>query len=180
MRNFALPVLLAPAVLTIAACQPAPESPPQANVSAADISPLERAGIAAGVVADARGTSVIGLYQHMHEAGRDALCIVPGEKGRFVFGAQAVFGEETICRGHGTARMAGDKLILNFARSACLVVAGYDGDRVSLPGALDMTCADLCTNRGTFEGVSFPRVSSEISAARAVRDREGDPLCSQK
>lgn len=141
-------------------------------------SALEQAAIRAGVIADAGRISPIGLYRRRHEAGLDSLCILPGAGKDMRFGLDATFGEHIRCSGHGTARQSGDKLILNFARSACLVVARYDGDRVALPGSLDVDCESLCSERGSLEGVAFPRVSREAVVAGAARDSENAPLCS--
>jgi hypothetical protein len=149
-----------------------------ASGETAAASGLEKAALDSGVVADAQGVSPTGLYRQRHEAGRDSLCIVRGDDGKMHFALEAVFGENTQCRGNGMLRAAGDKLIMNFARSACLVVARYDGDRVAMPGVLDVECNALCTQRGTLEGVSFPRVSREESVARAAKRDDGSALCS--
>lgn len=167
------------ALLLLAACQrgAAPTQAAPDAVSASG-SGLERAAIETGVIADAAKVSPVGLYQRTHEAGRDSLCVMPDAKGEFRFGTEAIFGTEQSCRGHGTARRAGDKLILSFAGGdRCIIVAQYDGDQVSLPGVVDMACADLCEGRGNLEGVSFPRVASDAAAALRARDRENAPLC---
>lgn len=165
--------------LLLAACgQGSRQEDQGAAQSRASSSPLERAALKAGVVVDAAAVSPVGLYRHRHEAGLDSLCIVKGKDGALDFGLEAMFGEGVECRGHGTLRPSGDKLIMNFARSACLVVAGYEGDRVSLPGALDVQCASLCSERGSLEGVSFPRVSREESVARDARGEDRKRLCS--
>jgi len=167
----------------IASCgDPAPSSPGPADGAAVNgmtpaAAALERAAMDAGVVTDISKISPVGLYRHRHEAGRDSLCILPGEEGRLRFGLEAVFGENIECHGQGTARRSGDKLILNFARSACLIVARYEGDRISLPGALDVECSRLCSERGTLEGVFFPRVSANASVAGDARSAKGQPLC---
>lgn len=165
--------------LALAACQPpgaTGEGGSNAPVRAA--TGLERAAIESGVIADTARTSPIGLYQRSHEAGRDSLCIMPGANGGFRFGMEALFGEEPSCRGRGAARRAGDKLVLSFKGGArCIVVAQYDGDRVALPGVVDMACARLCEGRGSLEGVSFPRVASDAAAALRVRARDGETLC---
>lgn len=167
------------ALLLLAACQrggaPAGGAP---DAGAPSGSGLERAAIAAGVVADVSRVSPVGLYQRRHEAGRDLLCVLPGKNGEFRFGAEANFGAQERCRGHGSARLAGDKLILSFARSGkCIIVAQYDGDQIALPGVVDMKCADLCEGRGSLEGVSFPRIAAEAGIAMKARDRDGDLLC---
>ena len=141
---------------------------------------LERAAIESGVIADATKLSPVGLFQRGHEAGRDSLCVMPGRAGDFRFGAEAIFGKEQSCRGRGTARRAGDKLILKFSGAApCIIVAQYDGDQLSLPGVLDLKCSALCDGRGSLEGVSFPRVGSDAASALRAQDRYGEPLCSR-
>lgn len=171
------PVSLA-ALLLLAACQRggAPAPAPRENGIQTG-SGLERAAIETGVIADASRVQAIGLYQRKHESGRDALCVIPAKNGDYRFGLEASFGEEQSCAGRGTARRAGDRLILSFARSACIVVAQYDGDQIALPGVVDQKCADVCKGRGSLEGVSFPRLTSDAASALQARDSAGDPLC---
>lgn len=139
---------------------------------------LERAAIASGVIPDADRLSPVGFYQHRHETGRDALCIIPSGKGNYRFGAEAAFGEGERCRGRGTAHRAGDKLILSFAGpSQCIAVAQYDGDMIVLPGVLDVKCAHLCDDRGSLEGVSFPRLAGDATSALRAMDSAGEALC---
>ena len=169
------------AMLLLAACQRAQTPPaPQALETGIPSSGtrLEQAAIEAGVVADVSRLSPVGLYQRRHEAGRDLLCVAPDAAAEFHFGAEAIFGVEQGCRGQGTARLAGDKLILRFAgRPRCIIVARYDGDRLAMPGVVDTACARLCDGRGSFAGVSFPRIDGEASAALRARKRDGDRLC---
>ncbi|MCP1471393.1 hypothetical protein J3E64_003100 [Sphingobium sp. OAS761] len=165
--------------LMLAACQ-RPQDPDDGGAVSHDppASGLERAAIASGAIPDASRISPVGLFQRRHEAGRDALCIIPTQGGQFGFGLEAVFGEQPNCRGHGVARRAGDKLILSFrGGDRCIIVAQYDGDRIALPGVVDMACADLCDGRGSLEGVSFPRIAGDAASALRARDRDGDPLC---
>ena len=165
-------------LLMLAACQrgDAPAAPAPENLSSGV--GLERAAIESGVVADIGQISPVGLYVRHHEAGSDALCVMPDGGDSFRFGLQALFGAQEGCFGRGTMRRAGDKLVLRFAgRDRCIIVAQYDGDRVALPGVVDMKCNALCDGRGTMEGVSFPRISSEASAALRARDAQGEPLC---
>ncbi|WP_176595631.1 MULTISPECIES: hypothetical protein [Sphingobium] len=165
------------ALILLAACQrEATPAPRESGVQTS--SGLERAAIETGVIADAAKVPAIGLYQRNHEAGRDAFCVIPARNGDYRFGLEATFGEDQSCAGRGSARRAGDKLILSFSRSDhCIVVAQYDGDQVSLPGVVDMKCADVCKGRGSLEGVSFPRVASDAAAALQVRDSGGGQLC---
>ncbi|AEG48335.1 hypothetical protein Sphch_0640 [Sphingobium chlorophenolicum L-1] len=167
------------ALLLLAACQREAASAPGSHETGIQTgSGLERAAIETGVIADAAKLPAIGLYQRNHEAGRDAFCVIPARNGDYRFGLEATFGEDQSCAGRGTARRAGDKLVLNFSRTDhCIVVAQYDGDQISLPGVVDMKCADVCKGRGTLEGVSFPRMASDAAAALQARDGSGDPLC---
>jgi hypothetical protein len=165
------------ALLLLAACQ-RETAPTPRETGIQTSSGLERAAIETGVIADAAKVPAIGLYQRIHEAGRDALCVIPSKKGDYRFGLEATFGEDQLCEGRGSARRAGDKLILSFSRSGhCIVVAQYDGDQISLPGVVDLKCADVCKGRGSLEGVSFPRLASDAASALQARDSAGDPLC---
>lgn len=165
--------------LLLLGCQRSPanqDAPPVVSGGAA--SRLEQAAIASGTIADPAKISPVGLFQRTHEAGRDALCVIPARNGELHFGLEAIFGEEPACRGQGTARRAGDKLILSFKGGyRCIIVAQYDGDQVALPGVVDLACADLCEGRGSLEGVSFPRIASDAASALRARERSGDPLC---
>ncbi|WP_088185289.1 hypothetical protein [Sphingobium sp. Z007] len=166
-------------LLLLAACQRAPTAADAASEpGGASASGLERAAIETGAITDTGKTSPVGLYQRSHEAGRDLLCVMPAKDAAFRFGLQANFGEDQSCRGQGTARRAGDKLILSFkGGDRCIMVAQYDGDQVALPGVVDMACADLCEGRGTLEGVSFPRIASDAATALRARDSDDKALC---
>lgn len=141
-------------------------------------SALERAARDTGLVADTARVPPTGLYQQRHEAGRNLLCVRAGKDGRYRFGAEAAFGTDEVCHGTGAARRAGDKLILRFTgRSQCTIVAQYDGDRVMMPGVVDVNCARLCAGGASFEGVALPRIASDDQAAAGARDRDGGALC---
>ncbi|MGE4322122.1 MAG: hypothetical protein AB7E60_03750 [Sphingobium sp.] len=169
------------ALLLLAGCQraeaPQAQSVPEVEATSSGTG-LERAAIETGVIADASRVSPVGLYQRRHESGRDLLCIAPDAQGELRFGMEAVFGPEEACRGRGIVRRAGDKLILRFSgRPRCLIVAHYDGDQLAIPGVVDTDCSRLCDRRGSFEGVSFPRIAGEASAALRAQSRNGDRLC---
>ena len=166
-------------LLLLASCQRPPTAADAASEpGGAPASGLERAAIESGAITDTGKTSPVGLYQRSHEAGRDLLCVMPAKDAAFRFGLQANFGEDQSCRGQGTARRAGDKLILSFmGGDRCIVVAQYDGDQVALPGVVDMACADLCEGRGTLEGVSFPRIANDTASALRARDSDDKALC---
>ncbi len=174
MRRISLFLFLLP----LAACQRAPAIDQGGAGQGVPVSGLERAAIETGVIADVAKVSPVGLFLRRHEAGRDLLCIAPGKDGHLRFGMEAIFGTEQNCRGQGTARRAGDKLVLSFGGGdQCIIVAQYDGDQVALPGVVDMKCADLCAGRGSLEGVSFPRVANQAAPALEARDRAGVLLC---
>lgn len=140
-------------------------------------SALEQAAVDSGVVAEADGLSPVGLYRQRHEAGLDSLCIIEGRNGATRFGLEAAFGRGIACHGQGTLTWSDDRLMLTFAGSACRIEAEYEGDRVTFPGAVDAACNHLCTERGSLEGVSFPRVSREDSVARDARAQNRTRLC---
>ena len=177
MRKAALLLALA-TTGALAACSGANTPGAQPTSNEADTPALEQAALASGIIADTQATSPIGLYQLSHEAGKDILCIAPGEGDRFRFAMQVQFGEDTDCQGHGTGRRIGDdRLMLNFARSSCLIIASYEGDRIALPGALDLNCQSLCTNRGSLDGVSFSRTGHDARSATSARNKDGAPMC---
>lgn len=176
--------------LTLGACGPAANAPEagagsgtgSANRLAADAADAGGAALEAsarriGLVADAAVISPVGLYRRRHEAGLDSLCLSPGASGAMRFGLDVSFGEHIHCRGAGEAKASGDRLVLSFAGASCIVVADYQGDRIAFPGALDTACKALCTERGSLEGVAFPRVSRDASIATSARARDGALLC---
>lgn len=174
-RGLAVPLLM----LALASCGSGEDR--TANTALpADVttaSALEQAAIDAGVVTDADSMSPVGLYRQRHEAGLDSLCVVKGTNGEARFGVEAVFGRGISCRGQGTLSRSGERLILTFAGSTCRIEAEYKGDRVTFPGVLDPACSHLCTERGSLEGVSLPRVSREESVARDARAQDRTRLC---
>ncbi len=174
-RGIAIP----PMLLALASCGGGGNSPANdtANTAPSAAAALEQAAVDAGVVTQADGLPPVGLYRRRHEAGLDSLCIVSGKDRETRFGLEAVFGEGISCRGRGTISGTGNRLTVAFAGSACRIEVEYDGDRVTFPGAVDAACSHLCTERGSLEGVSFPRVSREESVARDARARDRTKLC---
>ena len=135
-----------------------------------------------GALPDSTQIDPTGSYARRYEGGGDSLCLVPeGSSGRrFRFGAETRIGGEEYCRGRGKARLAGNKLLFEFdggSGQQCTIVADYEGDRIVLPGSVDIACASLCSDRGSFAGVRFPRTSREASAALKLNDRTGRALC---
>jgi hypothetical protein len=139
---------------------------------------LESLAVESGALDDLTARDPVGSYGRTYEGGRDRLCIVPDDgEGRYRFGAEMRIGDEGRCGGSGTARYAGDRLIFNFAGGTCLIVARYEGDRIVMPGAVDVACASLCSDRGSLAGVTFPRTGNDQAAARRARTHDGDRLC---
>jgi hypothetical protein len=170
-------LLMLAASLGVAACNggDVPSSgEPQTEVA----NSLESLAAESGVLDDRMARDPVGSYGRTYEGGRDRLCIVPDDdEGRYRFGAEMRIGDEGRCGGSGTARYAGDRLIFNFAGGTCLIVARYEGDRIVMPGAVDVACAALCSDRGSLAGVTFSRTGHDQAAARRVRTHDGNRLC---
>jgi hypothetical protein len=154
-------LLMLAASLGVAACNGggAPSSgEPRTEVA----NSLESLAVESGALDDRTARDPVGSYGRTYEGGRDRLCIVPDDgEGRYRFGAEMRIGDEGRCSGSGTARYAGDRLIFNFAGGTCLIVARYEGDRIVMPGAVDVACASLCSDRGSLAGVTFPRTGND-------------------
>lgn len=152
-----------------------------ASESSAAAQELDALAVETGALPDREQTDPSGRYGRRYDGGADSLCLIPdgAARGRFRFGAETRIGGEEHCRGTGRAKLSGDKLLLRFegAGSACLIVARYEGDKIVLPGGLDLACASVCSSRGSFAGVSFPRRDRDVVAAREMRDTKGGFLC---
>lgn len=163
-------------LIFLAACSGQSRSTPPVD----DAPDLEQAAIASGAIADSSQVDPAGLFLRRHEGGADAICMVPDGGREYRFGATATSGGKSRCAGRGRAKRAGELLVLRFDKpSRCIIVAQYDGDRVALAGAVDLECDKLCSDRASFAGVSVPRISGSVQAARAIRDVEGAPLCNR-
>lgn len=143
---------------------------------------LDALALQTGALPDRARTDPVGRYGRRYEGGSDQLCLVPEDgllSGRYRFGAEMRIGRDEYCRGRGSAKRSADKLLLRFdgAGGNCLVVARYEGDKIVLPGSLDLSCAMLCSGRGSFAGVSFPRVDRDEAAAAQMTDQHGKMLC---
>jgi hypothetical protein len=152
-----------------------------ASESSAAAKELDALALETGALPDRAQSDPSGRYGRRYEGGTDSLCLIPdgSTRGRFRFGAETRIGGEEYCRGTGRAKLSGDKLLLRFegVGSACLIVARYEGDKIVLPGGLDLSCAALCSSRGSFAGVSFPRRDRDVVAARGMPDTKGHLLC---
>ena len=171
-------------LLGLAGCDGIPDSKPEERASR-EISvasqELDALAQESGALPGKEERDPVGRYARRYEGGSDRLCLIAedGKRGRYRFGAETRIGEEEYCRGTGTATLSKDKLLLRFGGngSACLVVARYEGDGIVLPGALDLSCAALCSSRGSFAGARFPRIDHDPKAAQAMTDATERPLC---
>ncbi len=154
-------------------------APPPSDTSAE----LDSLALESGALPDRAELDPAGRYGRQYEGGSDSLCLVPeaGGRGRYRFGAETRIGQDEYCTGSGQAKLSADTLILRFegagGNSDCLAVARYEGDKIVFPGGLDVGCAALCSSRGSFAGVSFPRIDRDVAQARRMKDRVGNALC---
>lgn len=142
---------------------------------------LDALALETGALPDRDQIDPAGRYGRNYEGGSDRFCLVPdgNARGRYRFGAETRIGQDEYCRGTGGAKLSADKLLLRFegAGKGCMIVARYEGDKIVLPGSLDIACASLCSSRGSFSGVNFPRVDRDVAAARKLSDKNDRPLC---
>lgn len=141
--------------------------------------PLEAAAMEANLVVDPDATPPTGLYEHVHTSGTDSFCAVPDSVGdTYRFGLVASFGTTLTCEGQGTARHDGEELALDFDDAECSFAARYDGQSLTMPGAVPDGCSVLCGPRASMSGVSIERTGWEAADARRLLSRrEQTPLC---
>jgi hypothetical protein len=155
-------------------------------LSRTDESTLETAARDAGIVADPDSVDPVGSYARRHENGLHQLCIGPARTSGRNFGMIAELGEGLLCEGTGRVTARADRLVFVFDHHAqCRIEALYDGERIRLSGKIPSQCADLCSSRATFAGLSVLRSGWTRQDALHVRARRadegiaaGDPLCS--
>jgi len=156
------------AVLLLSACS----SPSTPNAQATPTS-LEAAAIDAGIVADPANTDPTGLYAR----DRDKICVVPSATA-FHVGIFVDYGDDFFCSGTGEATRAGETLHVELTSApGCAFDAKYEGDRISVPGALPDGCRKACSKRASLAGLSVERLSDSPSEAAALRDGRGGMLC---
>ena len=134
---------------------------------------LEAAAIDAGIVPDPANTDPTGLYAR----DRDKICVVPSATA-FRVGIYVDYGDDFFCSGTGEATRAGETLHVELTSAAgCSFDASFEGDRISLPGALPDACRKACSKRASLAGLSVERLSDSPSEAAALRDGRGRMLC---
>ena len=155
------------ALLLLGACsgqQPAKDQPPQ---------DLEKAAIERGLVRNPGDTEIAGLYAR----DTDRICIVPGSIG-YKIGAFVDYGDGITCSGTGTASRVGETLHIELGGDdSCGFDAKFDGDKITLPGALPAGCEKFCTRRASYAGLEVTRLSESPAEAAAMRDANGKRLC---
>ncbi len=82
----------------------------------------------------------------------------------------------TLGRGSGTASRVGETLHIELGDS-CGFDAKFNGDKITLPGALPDGCSKLCTRRASYAGLEVSRLSESAAEAAAMRDANGKRLC---
>lgn len=135
---------------------------------------LERAGIAAGLVADPAAAPLDGIWSR----DTDRLCILPASdsmKANRRIGVVLDYGEGQGCAARGTLERSGPQL--NIALGACRFTAQFDGERIAFPAALPAACNRLCTGRASLSALIVERISASTAEARALHDADGTALC---
>ncbi len=154
----------------------APPDPadPMANVA----SRLDALAAEEGLIPDGGDRSPEGGYGRTYAGGRDRLCLVENEPGRYRFAVEVRIGQDQGCRGEGDAALdGGGQLSLTFDDATCRIAARYEGDRLVLPGRVDESCTRLCSRRGSLAGVTFPRIGDGRAMAMSMTDSGDEVLC---
>jgi hypothetical protein len=158
---------LVPLFLLLAACSGASPEKAQAPQD------LEKAAIERGLVRNPTDTEIAGLYAR----DTDRICIVPSTIG-YRIGAFVDYGDGITCSGTGTASRVGETLHIELgSEQACGFDAKFDGDKITLPGALPEGCSKLCNRRASYAGLEVSRLSESAAEAAAMRDANGKRLC---
>lgn len=140
--------------------------------------PLEIAARERGIVRP-DAAAPVGVFERSHDLGRDAMCVVPDDAGRWRFVVTASFGPELACTAAGSLTRNGAEWRMRFAsREGCEVTVREEEDELRLPGDLPPACERLCPQRATLAGLRLPRASwAEDDAKRLqIRDRQGNMI----
>ncbi len=156
-----------------------PEERAKNGIDAAN--PLEVAARERGVVRPEASTPV-GVFERIHDIGRDAMCVVPDGPGRWRFAVTAAYGSGLSCSANGTMVREGGGWRMRFAGAkGCDALVHEDEDELRLPGNLPSQCDRLCPARASLSGLRLPRASWSVDDARGLRmpDRQGNmqPAC---
>lgn len=161
-----------PAALALALAGCGRATPDDADTPGARI---ERAAVAAGVVADPARLDPAGAYA----SDSDHLCIRPGagegRGGGYRIGVAVDYGDGHACVGRGTARGTGRIAVALSDR--CRFDAQFDGERLAFPAVLPPGCDDLCTGRASLSALAVARLSAADAEAAALRGPDRRALC---
>ncbi|SEH18593.1 hypothetical protein SAMN05428974_2828 [Sphingopyxis sp. YR583] len=172
MRRASFALALVP--LLLAGCD-RPE--PTENAKGVDANnPLEVAARQRGVV-HAGAASPVGVFERIHDLGRDAMCVVPDGAGSWRFAVTAAYGATLSCSASGTMVREGDGWRMRFTGAdGCEALAHEEDDELRLPGSLPQQCARLCPDRASLSGLRLPRASwsADDAADLRIADRHGN------
>jgi len=163
--------------LLVACSQPAsaPDSPK---------SDLENAALEAGLITDPDTLDLAGTFETRSALGADRFCAIGSRDAGYDIGMLAVFGGDSQCEARGKASISGETIAIELAEDGdskaikkCSFLAFFDGVVIRLPGQLPQACADACSNRASFAGVTFSIVESGSDAALNMRGRNLARLC---
>jgi hypothetical protein len=151
-------------LLLLVACDRAPPPPPTPGAR------LEAAAVQAGLVADPRGSSIVGSWARES----DRVCVVPAGK-TLRIGAIVDYGQGNGCAASG--RVEGSGVTRRVTFGACRIDARYEGDRIVFPAVVPRECEDLCTGRASLAALTVERLSGSVSEASMLRTPRGKLLC---
>ena len=138
---------------------------------------LEQAAIDRGLIPGEDAIIFSGRYEQRSDIGTDKFCAVESG-GDHDIGAFATFGPQSYCEARGTARRDGEEFAITLkGKSDCRFTARFDGIELVFPGSLPAGCAEHCTGRASFSGVSFYFVEGGDAAARSSTGQGLDRLC---
>ncbi len=157
--------------LLLAGCDRGPAAPAPTASSEAAGAALERAAIAAGVVADPVELDPAGAYA----SATDRVCVV-AEGRTYRVGASIDYGEGQSCLARGEASARKQQLRIDFGDD-CTLDARFDGERIVFPAVVPGACERRCTGRASLSALSAERLSPAASEARAMRAPDGRALC---
>lgn len=156
-------------VTALAGCQ---RGAPARSATAGDR--IEAAAIASGLVIDPATRSLTGSWARE----TDHACIVPAATGKGTdsrIGVVIDYGEGQSCAGSGTVRRDGGGLDIRLG--GCRLHAGFDGERITFPGAVPAACEHLCNGRASLAAMAVERLSESRSEAETLRAPDGRLLC---
>ena len=146
------------------------------NQSAAAEQPPAATG--AAPPAEARLTSLSGLYEGGKGDPKHQMCILEERGGKQSFGLVIWGGNMHSCAGTGTATREGNVLKLAMAGdSACTIEAKIAGITVTLPESVPQGCSYYCGAQAKLSGAQLSQVGTTKADAMKAKDLVGEPLC---